>query len=74
MNFSVMGSFHHLLPHEVGLMPLFCSRLDEIGKEEQLDDDEDDEKFDGYHRPKCFSYGHVFEPLVIEVENSIEKR
>ena len=71
MNSFCRRAAHHLLAHEIRLVPLLCIGTDVIGEEKEFDDDENDNKFDDNDRPKCFSQGHAPEPLIVEVEGLV---
>jgi len=47
--------------------------LEEIGKEEYLEDGEHDEQFDEDDGPQRLAEAHVPEPVVIQVKGTIEK-
>ena len=46
---------------------------DEIWEEKDFQHNKDNEQFDENHCPKCFPNCHVFEPIVIQVPNSMPK-
>jgi hypothetical protein len=47
--------------------------LDEVGKEEQLQNHEDDKQLNQDNSPEGTPQFHVAEPVVIEVKNPVEK-
>ena len=47
--------------------------LQEIGEKEELQDDEDDEQLNQDDSPERFAQTHVAEPVVIEVEDTIQE-
>ena len=59
--------------HKLRLPTLVGMLLDEVGKEKNLQDDEDDEEFDEDNRPERTTQPHVAEAVVVQVINLVKK-
>ena len=64
-------SVSQLMTHIFGLLLLrFTLGVQEVGEEQQLDDDKEDEQLDTYDQPQRLAHGHAAEPIIIQVENA----
>ena len=52
-------------------MPLVGILLQEVRKEEELEDEENDEELDCDNNPKCTPDGHLPEAIVIQVKDPL---
>ena len=68
-----MSPVKYLLLNELGLLAFLSIALDEIGKEEKFQYDEDDEEFDEDDKPQRLPYRHMFEAIIIQVEKPVKK-
>jgi len=50
-------------------VPLGGLLVQNIGEEKQLQHKEDDEQLDKDYHPQSFTYRHVFETIIIKMEN-----
>ena len=62
---SGRGAVNHLGSDEIGFFALGSMRLQEIGEEKQLQDDENDKKFDEDDGPQRPSQFHGAETVVV---------
>ena len=62
-------SVENFLGYEACLVSILCIRIDKVRKEEQLEHQEDDGKFDEDDGPERLAQGHRPETIVIEMEN-----
>ena len=58
------------LAHILGLVPVVVAPgAQEVGKEQHLDDDKEDEQLDADDDPQCLAHGHAAKSIVVEMEN-----
>ena len=68
-----LGSVNDLVGHETSLVTIAGMLLQEVGKEEQLEDDEDDEQLDEDDGPERAPQLHVPESVGIKVKDPVEE-
>ena len=68
-----ISPFYQLRCHELALPTLFGVLLQEVGKEEHLQHDKNDEQFDEDDRPQHFPQRHAAETIIVEVECPMPK-
>ena len=61
-------SVENLLGYESSLVSILCICIDKIRKEEELEHQEDDGKFDEDDGPERLAQGHRPETIIIEME------
>ena len=71
--YSLFGSVNHLRGNEVWLFALLGVFLEEVGKEEQLQHDEDDEQLDEDDGPQRAPQLHGTESVVVKVIDLVQK-
>ena len=69
----LLGTFRKFVSHKVSLSALFGVGTEEVWEEENLQNDKDDEKLDGYDQPKRLPQRHAAEAIIIKVEGTVKE-
>ena len=59
--------------HKLCLLAFLSMLLDEVGKEEKLQNEENHKEFDEDNRPQGTPQPHVAEAVIVEVENLVKE-
>ena len=71
--FFLFGPFRKFVSHKVSLSALFGVGTEEVWEEENLQNDKDDEKLDGYDQPQRLPQRHAAEAIIIKVEGTVKE-
>ena len=67
-----LGAFRQLRCHKAGFITA-SMLLEEVGEEENLENDKDNEQFNQDNRPQRLAEVHIPETVVIEVEDPVKE-
>ena len=67
-----LGAFRQLRCHKAGFIAIGML-LEEVGEEENLENDKDNEQFNQDNRPQRLAEVHIPETVVIEVEDPVKE-
>lgn len=67
-----LGAFRQFRCHKAGFIAIGML-LEEVGEEENLENDKDNEQFNQDNRPQRLAQAHMPEAVVIKVKGPIEK-
>ena len=73
ISYYLLVVIQQLCSHEIGLSTLFGVGTEKIREEENLQNDKDDEKLDGYDQPQRLPQRHAAEAIIIKVEGTVKE-